>query len=291
MSGPLTISVIVPVYNAERTVGETIRSLIALDYPRDALELIFVNNGSTDGTANILAGHSHRIRIVDEPRRGRSAARNAGVRAARHTCVAFTDADCIADRDWLSQLVAPIEDPDVGIAGGRILSVRPCNSIEAFGEHVHDQARAIGVYRPPYADTANWASRRSVIIEAGGFDEDFVRGEDVDLSLRIVQAGFRLVYRDGAIVHHHNERTLRGLFKEGFQHGFYSVKVLKKHRHFVQGYGHRRIDWRRYTRLAANAGRILGRRADSSTVCETVFNAGKLAGKLLGSLRFGHVDL
>jgi len=291
MSGHQPISVIVPVYNSERTVAETIRSLSDLDYPRDALELIFVNNASTDNTATILARHSDLIRIVNEPKRGRSAARNAGVRAARHPGVAFTDADCIADRNWLSQLVEPLEDPDVGIAGGRILTVRPCNSIEEFGERIHDHAMAIGAYKPPYAATANWASRRSVIIETGGFDEDLVRGEDVDLAYRIVQAGYRIVYRDQAIIHHRNQHTLRGLFKEGFQHGFYSVEVLKKHYHFVQRFGHRRIHWRRYGMLVANAGRILSRSADSDTVCDTVFNSGKLAGKLLGSLRSRHVDL
>jgi cellulose synthase/poly-beta-1,6-N-acetylglucosamine synthase-like glycosyltransferase len=291
MTEPLTISVIVPVYNSERTLAETIRSLRDLAYPRDALELIFVNNASTDNTATILARHSHVIRIVNEPKRGRSAARNAGVRAARHTGIAFTDADCIADRDWLRQLVAPLEDPEVGIAGGKILAVRPCNPIAEFGERVHDQAKAIGVYKPPYASTANWASRRSVILETGGFDEDLVRGQDVDLAYRIVQAGYRLVYRERAIIHHRNEQTLRGLFRQGFGHGFHSVKVLKKHCHFVQKFGHRRIRLRRYRILMANAARILSRRADATTVCDTVFNSGKVAGKLLGSLRFHHLDL
>jgi cellulose synthase/poly-beta-1,6-N-acetylglucosamine synthase-like glycosyltransferase len=291
MNEPLTISVIVPVYNSQRTVAETIRSLRDLDYPRDALELIFVNNGSTDNTATILARHSHEIRIVNEPKRGRSAARNAGVRAARHTGVAFTDADCLADRAWLRQLVAPLENPEVGIAGGRILAVRPCSSVAEFGERVHDQARAIGVYKPPYASTANWASRRNVILETGGFDEEFVRGEDVDLAYRIVQAGYRLVYREQAIIHHRNELTLRGLFRQGFQHGFYSVQVLKKHCDFVQKFGHRRNQVRRYGRLVANAARILSRRADATTVYDTVFNSGKVAGKLVGSLRFRHLDL
>ena len=99
------------------------------------------------------------------------------------------------------------------------------------------------------------------------------------------------MYREQAIVQHRNEQTLRGLFREGFQHGFYSVRVLKKHCHFVQKFGHRRIHLRRYGILAANAARILSRRADPSTVCDTVFNAGKVAGKLLGSLRFRHLDL
>ena len=81
MNGHLPISVIVPVYNSERTVAATIRSLCDLDYPRDALELIFVDNASTDNTANILAGHSHLIRILNEPKRGRSAAPNRSIRA------------------------------------------------------------------------------------------------------------------------------------------------------------------------------------------------------------------
>lgn len=285
------MSVVVPVRNGERTVAETIRSLLALDYPRNLLELIFVNNGSRDGTGEILAEHSDVIRVVDEPKSGRSTARNAGIRAAGNAVVAFTDADCIADPAWLSQLLLPLEDSKVGIAGGKILAPRPCNPVEEFGERVHDHERAINFYKPPYAVTANWASRRSVLLETGGFDQNLRRGEDVDLAYRIVQAGYRIVYQDRALIYHRNQPDLRRLFREGLAHGLCSVQVLKKHQGFLREYGHRRVDLPNYGPLAANFGRILTRRADSNTVCETIFNLGKLAGKVLGSVRFGYIEL
>ena len=285
------VSVVVPARNSERTIEQTIQSLLALEYPRDRLELILVDNASTDGTSGILAAYSDRLRRLYEPKRGAAAARNRGILGARHPVIAFTDADCIVDPDWLWQLVVPLEDASVGISGGGIRAVRPCNAVEEYGERIHDHEKAIRVYKPPYAVTATWASRQSVLLEVGGFDESLPGGEDVDLAYRIVQAGYRLAYCAGAIVHHHNRSTLKALFREGFNHGLHSVRVLKKHRDFVDGFGHRRFNLRSYRSLAASALRAMRDSADSYALCDTVFNSGKKAGKILGSLRWLHIDL
>ena len=285
------VSVVVPVRNSEHTLEQAIQSLLALEYPQDCLELILVDNASTDGTSRILAAYSDHLRRLYEPKRGASAARNKGIAGARHPVIAFTDADCIVDRDWLKHLVAPLEDATVGISGGKIRAVRPCNPVQEYGEWIHDHEKAIRAYKPPYVITMNWASRRSVLVEAGGFDEGLLRGEDVDLAYRIVQAGYRLAYCAGAVVHHHNRSDLKELFREGFSHGFHSVKVLKKHRDFVRSLGHRRISVRSYKTLAANALRLARNRADSEALFDTIFNTGKKAGKLLGSFRFAHVEL
>jgi len=285
------VSVVVPARNAERTVEGTVLSLLNLEYPQDRLELIFVDNASTDGTAGILAAHSSRLRRFYEPKRGVSVARNRGILEARHPVVAFTDADCVVDRDWLRELVAPLEDTTVGISGGRILAVRPCNPAQEYGEWLHDHERAIRGYKPPYVITMNWASRRSVLLEAGGFDESLFRGEDVDLAYRVLQAGYRLTYCASAVIHHHNRPDLKGLFREGFWDGFYSVKVLKKHQALVASHGHRRVRIQSYKTLAANALRLMRDTADSDVVFDTVFNSGKKTGKLLGSFRFAHLEL
>ena len=281
----------VPVRNSERTVEQAIQSLLALEYPRDRLELIFVDNASTDGTSGILAAYSDRLRCLCEPKRGRSAARNRGILEARHTVIALTDADCIVDRHWLGQLVEPLEDAQVGISGGGIRAVRPCNSIQAFAESLHDHERAIRVYKPPYAITMNWASRRSVLVQVGGFDEGLPRGEDVDLAYRILKAGYQVVYCAGAVVYHHNRPDLRRLFREGFSHGYYSVKVLKKHHAFVRCYGHRRISVRGYKAIAGNLLRLARNPGDPDALSDTIFNSGKKMGKILGSFRFGHLEL
>jgi glycosyltransferase involved in cell wall biosynthesis len=285
------VSVVVPVRNSELTVEGTVQSLLALEYPQERLELILVDNASTDGTAGILAAYSDRLRCFREPKRGVSAARNRGIFEARHPVVAFTDADCVVDRDWLRQLVVPLEDATVGISGGRILAARPCNPVQKYGEWLHDHERAIQEFEPPYVISMNWASRRGVLLETGGFDESLFQGEDVDLAYRVLQAGYRLAYRAGAVIRHHNRPDLKGLFREGFRDGFYSVIVLRKHQAFVARYGHRRVSIGGYKTLAANALRLLLNTADSDVVFDTVFNSGKKLGKLLGSIRVAHLEL
>jgi glycosyltransferase involved in cell wall biosynthesis len=284
------VSVVVPVYNSENTVEATIESLFGLKYP-EAVELIFVDNRSTDRTSQILGSYLPRIRVLREPKPGQSAARNHGIREARHSVVAFTDADCVVDSEWLTELVPPLGDPRIGISGGNIGVTQPCNSIQRFGEMLHDHERPINAFKPPYAITMNWASRRSVLLDAGGFDETMRRGEDCDLSYRIIQAGYGIVYRHGAVVAHRNRSNLTGLFREGFADGFHSVKVLKKHRIFFRQFGHRSANLKGYATLTKTWIRCVSKNAEPHTLYDATFNSGKKAGKVLGSLRFGCIEL
>jgi GT2 family glycosyltransferase len=144
--------------------------------------------------------------------------------------------------------------------------VKPYNSVEAFGTEIHDHEAAITHFKPGYVITMNWASRRAVLLGAGGFDESLLRGEDVDLAYRLVARRYRLVYVPGAVVRHRNERTLRGLFAEGWTHGYHSIDVLRKHEAFL-----RSLDPPETRRRRAFYWRVFG--------------AGKLGGKLLGRLR------
>ena len=282
---------VVPVYNGEETIAECLDSLFALHYPEDRVELLVVDNGSRDASATVLRRYGERIVRLDEAKRGPAAARNAGVRRAGGDVVAFTDADCQVDPDWLAELVAPLDDARVGIAGGTIRALTPANDVERFGEEIHDHRQAIEVFEPPYAITMNWASRRAVLEELGGFDEGFRRCEDVDLAYRMSQAGYRLAFAPEAVVYHHNEDDLAGLFRKGFAHGFHAVHALKRHEEFVSGFGHSRLDRRSYVAIGASMLDWARGKNPGRARCDAVFNSGKKAGKLLGSLRFGHLDL
>ena len=250
-----------------------------------------VDNGSRDGTADALRSYGDRIVRLQEATRGPAAARNAGLRGARGEVVAFTDADCRVDPDWLTAVVAPLDNPRVGIAGGTIRAIPPASDVERFGELIHDHRQAIEVFEPPYAITMNWASRRAVLDELGGFDERFRRCEDVDLSYRMTQAGYTLAFAPNAVVYHHNEENLAGLFREGFQHGFHGVHALKHHQEFLRGFGHARVDRQGYIAIGARMFDWARGRDRSTSRCDAVFNSGKKAGKLLGSMRFGHLDI
>src|SRR2546421_3172407 len=91
------VSVVVPILNGAATIDQCIRSILGLDFPPAQLEVIVVDNGSTDSTREVLGRYRDRIRVLSEPIRGPAAARNAGVRAACGRWIAFTDADCVVD--------------------------------------------------------------------------------------------------------------------------------------------------------------------------------------------------
>lgn len=267
-------SVIVPARNAEKVVEDCVRSLLELDYPRDRLELIVVDNDSRDGTAEVVRRISDSIRLLHEPRRGASAARNAGIRQARGDVVAFTDADCVVDPAWLRRLVVPLADPQVGIVGGTILARRPANAIALFVERIHDHRNTIESVRPPYVITMCWASRRTVLEELGGFDERFARGEDVELGYRALAAGYRLVHAPEAVIHHRNESTYPALFREAFVNCFHGVLLVRLHGEFMD----------RYRRSAPRAAGP--ERRSRRTRYDRVYRGGCKVGRALGRVRF-----
>jgi glycosyltransferase involved in cell wall biosynthesis len=284
-------SVIVPAYNAEDTVEACMESLLRLHYPSDRVELIFVDNGSTDATPDILRGRADVLRVVHERRRGPAAARNAGLAFARGEAVAFTDADCVVDEDWLRSILAPLEGQPTRVVGGRILATRPCNWIERFGERIHDHRSSIEVLHPPYVITMNWAMRRSNLGGPRSFDESLRRCSDVDLAYRLFEAGYSFLFQPTALVYHRNERSLRGLFREGFQHGFYSVEARRKHRELLEACGHRGVSWGAYTRVVSSLINAIRGRDVAASVCESIFLSGKALGRVTGSLRFRHLGL
>ena len=269
------VSVIVPVYNGEDTIAACVESILAQSLPRDDFEVILIDNASSDGTPAVLERYRDHAVILHESKRGPSAARNRGLRNATGEIVAFTDADCIVHRDWLSRIIEPLRDPTVGIVGGMIQSVRPCNAVEEFGERIHDHRLAIEYYSPPYAITMNWASRRADLEKVGLFDEELLRCEDCDLAYRLVAAGYRIVHEPAAVVYHRNERNLAGLMAEGYAHGYHSISVLRKHEEFVRTFV-----------SASPRGRPAEREplANESRYWR-VFNLGKRTGKAIGSLR------
>jgi ABC-type polysaccharide/polyol phosphate export permease/GT2 family glycosyltransferase len=252
--------------------------LLQLEYPSDRLDLIVVDDGSTDSTALVLGQYGEQIRVFRARQGGPAAARNVGIRNARGEWIAFTDADCVVEPDWLVGLLSspPAAESDIGIIGGRILSVEPCNRIERFGEQIHDHGRAIQDFQPPYAISMNWASRRNVLEGIGLFDETLRRGEDVDLAWRIQQAGFRLIYRPSAVIRHINERTFGGLFREGFRHGRARRWLVAKHREATSGAWWRLAAERRIVRGALQ--RVRGENRFDA-LCALVFDLGKLIGQ------------
>jgi cellulose synthase/poly-beta-1,6-N-acetylglucosamine synthase-like glycosyltransferase len=214
MSGMPMVSVIVPAFNAERVIGGCLEALRAQDYPEKRIEVIAVDNRSTDGTAAAMSRHG--VRVVAERRVQSSyAARNAGLLEARGAILCFTDADCLPDPGWVRALVAALADDDAGGAAGRIEAAPGETLVERFqaDENVLDAANAFTRPALPFAQTANAAYRRVVFERVGLFDPSLVSGGDLDFAWRMQRAGWGLAYAPHALVRHRHRKTLRGLVR------------------------------------------------------------------------------
>jgi cellulose synthase/poly-beta-1,6-N-acetylglucosamine synthase-like glycosyltransferase len=208
------VSVVVPVRDGEDTIAACLDAILATDYPSDRREVLIVDNGSSDGTAAVIQARP--VRYLHEPERGVSHARNHGIAASRGEILAFVDADCLVEPQWLTELVRPFEDPEVGAVAGDLQHVTPTTAAE------RQAARLLGNWQrfaftsnPAYPITANAAYRRDVIERIGGFDIHMTRAQDVELGLRFQErSGRRLAYAERATARHRNRTTHRGLFRQ-----------------------------------------------------------------------------
>ncbi len=281
------VSVVVPVRNGENTIADCIRSLLALDYPPDRREILLIDNGSTDRTAEIAAMFP--VTHLLEGRIGRAYARNRGVAESHGELVAFLDADCIASADWLRQLVSVFEQgPDVDGVAGEILPYRPTTPAERYMARKKPRWQlAAYTHVRPFAVTANVAYRKEVFRRIGLFDPFFVTSEDVDFSYRFFRAGLGLRYCEQAAVYHQDRVNARELFKQQYGLGYgralartvYRLDVrsweLEGYRDLALGVG----------RLALTAGGRVGHAAQRASAEELSFAYHDVV--LLAALRFG----
>jgi len=177
MNDPL-ISVIIPAYNAENFVVDATESIFRQNY--DNLEVIVVNDGSTDATLDVLGQFGDRIRIISQENRGVSAARNTGIRAAKGSIIGFLDHDDIWSDDHILSMLTYLGD------GSEYDYVRGLTRpVKYFGTESEDRLEHSLVL----AKVCACLYRKSVFDKVGLFNEEMLEGEDGDLNLRISDYG------------------------------------------------------------------------------------------------------
>lgn len=217
------VSVVIPVYNGEETLDLCLDSIANLEYPKDRLEVIVVDNGSTDATLQIAT--RHRVQTLQElDARSSYAARNKGIMVAKGELIAFTDADCVVTPLWLRHLVGCWSDESIGCFAGEIEAYQPQDLVEVFSDRagILRQNGTLTCPYLPYTQTANSAYRKSVFDSVGLFHPEMTSGGDADISWRMQkQQGLRIKFVPEALVYHKHRTSLEGLhnqFKK-YEHG------------------------------------------------------------------------
>ena len=231
-SGLPRASVIIPAYNAARTLPATLAALRAQTIPAAHLEVIVVDDGSTDATAAVAAAAG--VRVVRRANGGPAAARNAGTDRARGEIVLFTDADCVPAPGWVAAMLAPFRDPAVvGVKGAYRTHQRSLVARFAQIEFLDRYARQA---RQPTIDLVGSyaaAFRRATFQAAGGYDTRFpvANNEDVELSYRLADRGARLVFAPQAIVYHTHAATLGRYLRVKVSRGYWRILVYRRYPH------------------------------------------------------------
>jgi GT2 family glycosyltransferase len=216
---PPRASVVVCTYNGECWLRGCLEALSRLDYPD--YEVIVVDDGSTDGTAEITREFA-RFRLISTPNGGLSNARNLGLEAASGAIVAYVDDDARPDESWLTHLVRVLESTGHAAVGGPNIPppgdglVADCVA-NAPGGPIHI---LLSDTEAEHIPGCNMAFRKASLLEIGGFDPRFrVAGDDVDICWRLHNAGETIGFSPGAVVHHHRRSSVRAYLRQQFQYG------------------------------------------------------------------------
>ena len=231
------ITVIIPTFNSMLTIHRCLESLRHLKYENK--EIIFVDDGSMDGTCEFLKTQSDII-LIESQNQGPSRARNLGLLIAKGDFVAFTDSDCVLKEDWLNELLKGFiefekdnllqngNQPKIAGVGGDQLS--PTDET-LFGKKVQKFLKRIGIvadyvkrggeriFEIDHNPTCNIMYRRLVLIEAEGFDESLWPGEDLEMDSLLRNRGYKILYNPRAIVYHYRPNKVKGFLKMLFHYG------------------------------------------------------------------------
>jgi glycosyltransferase involved in cell wall biosynthesis len=224
-------SVVIPAYNAAGTLPACLAALSQQTLAGPDFEIIVADDGSTDGTA-LVAAEAGANRVLVLPHRGPAAARNSGIAAARGETILFTDADCRPAPDWLAQMLRPLDDTDVsGVKGSYRTQQREVIARLAQCEFEERYNRQELLPSIDFVDTYAAAFRSAVLREVGGFNPAFPHAdnEDVDLSYRLAERGYRLVFNRQAVVYHRHAAAWRDYARLKAHRGYWRMAVYRLH--------------------------------------------------------------
>ncbi len=252
------ISIIIPVRNAARTLPTTFNYLFKIDYPRESMEIVVADGGSTDDTVKVIKEWQNKyafIKLVEVPNcPSPGFARNKALDAVKGEFLFFTDGDCAPAADWIWQIIKIFQrDEKIAAVGGELYTLRvdKDNLVEAWCEHFRFNMVAprygfikegcfpdfpkdpspidIAGHKAFFFGTCNVAYRKSAMKEIGAKFWDRPTGEDMDLSYQHRSKGWKFYFAPQAKIDHMHQADLKSLKKVWVMYGAAHIPLIDKY--------------------------------------------------------------
>ncbi len=222
------ISIIIPTYNGEKVIKKCLDSLLDQTYGGD-YEIIVVDDGSIDKTIELV--REYPVRLLTQRHSGPATARNLGAKNAEGDILLFIDSDCVAEKDWIDEMIKPLEDQEIVGVQGRY-KTKQVGIMARFAQYEIEE-RYERMVKRGYIDfigSYSAAYRKDIFLDQGGFDESFLiaSGEDLDLSFGLASKGHKMIYNQQAIVYHTHPESISQYLKQKFYRAYWRIPVYKK---------------------------------------------------------------
>ena len=239
MRKKLSTSILIPAYNEDKTIKRTIQSVINLDYPKDRLEIIIVNDGSTDNTAEIVKKIINEkcgsyIKLINQKNGGKGVALNNAIKKAKGEFFVCLDADSFIKEDALKKMLPEFENPDVAIVLPLMKVKNPQTIVEKiqwyeylinfFYKKLMAKLDCVHVSPGPFS-----VYRKKILEKIGSFDENNLT-EDLEITLRTQKYHYKIVQLLSTEVYTYAPKTLKAFYKQRRRWYKGTVLNLVKHR-------------------------------------------------------------
>ncbi|MEV7020594.1 glycosyltransferase [Kitasatospora sp. NPDC093558] len=234
------VTVLVPAYNERECISHTLNSLAASDHP---IEVVVIDDGSTDGTADIVEEMDLPfVRLIRKANGGKSTALNAGIAAASHDIIVMMDGDTVFEPSTVRELVQPFSDPTVGAAAGNAKVGNRQTLIGAW-QHIEyvlgfnlDRRMYDMLNIMPTIPGAIGAFRRDALRRVGGMSDDTL-AEDTDITMALLRDGWRIVYAERARAWTEAPASIQQLWSQRYRWSYGTMQAMWKHRRSLTARG------------------------------------------------------
>jgi cellulose synthase/poly-beta-1,6-N-acetylglucosamine synthase-like glycosyltransferase len=224
-----SVSVVIPAHNASKGLIACLDALEWQTLAQERYEIIVVNDGPGDATAEVIADR-YGVSFLSQPQRGAAAARNLGAKQAQGEILLFTDDDCIPESNWVETMIAPFADQEVvGVCG--VVRTRQTGLLPRFIQLEYDyRYRNIARRRRiDFINTGTAGYRRHIFMKSGSFREDLLGAEDTELSFRLASQGHKMVFAPEAIVYHVHPESILEYARRKCHYSYWRMIVYRRH--------------------------------------------------------------